>query len=48
MLDIRDLKSADDDSEKIMWLTEDEFENLLYIILKAPILNSFKCSTLTN
>ena len=48
MLDIRDLKSADDDSEKIMWLTEDEFEDLLYIILKAPILNSFKCSTLTN
>jgi site-specific recombinase XerD len=48
MLDILDLKSADDDSEKIMWLTEDEFEDLLYIILKAPILNSFKCSTLTN
>ena len=37
MLDIRDLKSADDDSEKIMWLTEDEFENLLYIIRKKPV-----------
>ena len=37
MLDIRDLKSADDDSEKIMWLTEDEFEELLYIIRKKPV-----------
>ena len=37
MLDIRDLKSADDDSEKIMWLTEDEFEDLLYIIRKKPV-----------
>ena len=37
MLDIRDLKSADDDSEKIMWLTEDEFEELLHIIRKKPV-----------
>ena len=37
MLDIRDLKSADDDSEKIMWLTEDEFEDLLYIVRKKPV-----------
>ena len=37
MLDIHDLKSADDDSEKIMWLTEDEFEDLLYIIRKKPV-----------
>ena len=37
MLDIRDLKSADDDSEKIMWLTEDEFEELLYIVRKKPV-----------
>ena len=29
MLDIQDLKSADEESEKIMWLTEDEFEELL-------------------
>lgn len=37
MLDIRDLKSADDDSERIMWLTEDEFEELLYIVRKKPV-----------
>jgi site-specific recombinase XerD len=37
MLDIHDLKSADDDSEKIMWLTEDEFEELLYIVRKKPV-----------
>jgi hypothetical protein len=37
MLDIRDLKTADDDSEKIMWLTEDEFEDFLYIIRKKPV-----------
>ncbi|MFE8698422.1 tyrosine-type recombinase/integrase [Cytobacillus sp. FJAT-53684] len=37
MSDIQDLKSADDDSEKIMWLTEEEFENLLYIIRKKPV-----------
>lgn len=39
MQDIQDLKSADDDSEKIMWLTEDEFEELLYIIRKKPVLS---------
>jgi site-specific recombinase XerD len=37
MLDIRDLKSADEESEKIMWLTEDEFGELLHIIRKKPI-----------
>ena len=37
MQDIQDLKSADEDSEKIMWLTEDEFEDLLHIIRKKPI-----------
>jgi site-specific recombinase XerD len=37
MLDIQDLKSADDASEKIMWLTEDEFGDLLYIIRKKPV-----------
>ena len=34
MLDIQDLKSADEESEKIMWLTEDEFEELLQILRK--------------
>lgn len=37
MKNIKDLKSADDDSEKIMWLTEDEFEVLLQIMRKKPI-----------
>lgn len=37
MQDIQDLKSADDESEKIMWLTEEEFEKLLYIIRKKPV-----------
>jgi site-specific recombinase XerD len=37
MVDIQDLKSADDASEKIMWLTEGEFEDLLYIIRKKPV-----------
>lgn len=37
MQEIQDLKSADEDSEKIMWLTEDEFEDLLYIIRKKPV-----------
>lgn len=37
MEDIQDLKTADEDSEKIMWLTEDEFESLLYIIRKKPV-----------
>ena len=37
MQDIQDLKSADEDSEKIMWLTEDEFEDLLHIIRKKPV-----------
>ncbi|MGG3888013.1 tyrosine-type recombinase/integrase [Metabacillus fastidiosus] len=37
MEEIQDLKSADEDYEKIMWLTEDEFENLLYIIRKKPV-----------
>ncbi|WP_077210390.1 tyrosine-type recombinase/integrase [Bacillus dakarensis] len=39
MQDIQDLKSADDDSEKIMWLTEDEFEEFLYIIRKKPVIS---------
>jgi integrase/recombinase XerC len=37
MQDIQDLKSADEDSEKIMWLTEEEFEDLLYVIRKKPV-----------
>jgi integrase/recombinase XerC len=37
MQEIQDLRSADEDSEKIMWLTEDEFEDLLYIIRKKPV-----------
>ncbi|WP_102273670.1 tyrosine-type recombinase/integrase [Cytobacillus massiliigabonensis] len=37
MNDIQDLKTADEDNEKIMWLTEEEFENLLYIIRKKPV-----------
>src|SRR3954452_15560308 len=37
MQDIQDLKSADEDSEKIMWLTEDEFEDLLNIIRNKPV-----------
>jgi site-specific recombinase XerD len=37
MLDIRDLKSADEESEKIMWLTEEEFGELLHIIRKKPV-----------
>lgn len=37
MEEIQDLKSADEDYEKIMWLTEDEFEDLLYIIRKKPV-----------
>ena len=37
MIDIQDLKSADDDSERIMWLTEEEFGDLLHIIRKKPV-----------
>ncbi|MEC2075844.1 tyrosine-type recombinase/integrase [Metabacillus fastidiosus] len=37
MEEIQDLKSADENYEKIMWLTEDEFEDLLYIIRKKPV-----------
>lgn len=37
MKEIRDLKTADEDYEKIMWLTEDEFEDLLHIIRKKPV-----------
>ncbi|MGM9928838.1 MAG: tyrosine-type recombinase/integrase, partial [Bacillus sp. (in: firmicutes)] len=37
MLDIHDLKSADEEFEKIMWLTEEEFEDLLYTIRKKPV-----------
>jgi site-specific recombinase XerD len=36
MKDIQDLKSADEDSETIMWLKEEEFEDLLYLIRKKP------------
>ncbi|WP_188453383.1 tyrosine-type recombinase/integrase [Virgibacillus oceani] len=34
---IRDLKTADEEHEKIMWLTEDEFEVLLDRIRKSPV-----------
>jgi len=37
MMDIQDLKTADDESEKIMWLTEEEFGDLLYRIRKNPV-----------
>lgn len=37
MRDIQDLKSADEDNEKIMWLSEDEFEDLLYVIRTKPV-----------
>jgi site-specific recombinase XerD len=37
MLDIQDLKSADEESEKIMWLTEGEFEELLQTLRKKPV-----------
>ncbi|KOR92064.1 tyrosine-type recombinase/integrase [Geobacillus stearothermophilus] len=37
MKDIQDLKSADEDNEKIMWLTEEEFEDLLHRMRKKPV-----------
>jgi site-specific recombinase XerD len=37
MNDIQDIKSADEDHEKIMWLTEDEFEDLLHRVRKTPV-----------
>jgi site-specific recombinase XerD len=37
MADIEDLKSADEVSERIMWLTEGEFEDLLLIIRSKPV-----------
>lgn len=37
MLEIQDLKSVDEDSEKIMWLTEEEFEDLLHLVRKKPV-----------
>ncbi len=37
MIDIQDLKTADEESEKIMWLTEEEFGDLLYRIRKKPV-----------
>ncbi|MCM2534408.1 tyrosine-type recombinase/integrase [Neobacillus pocheonensis] len=37
MEEIPDLKSADEDQEKIMWLTEEEFEDLLHRVRKTPV-----------
>ncbi|RKD21064.1 integrase [Ammoniphilus oxalaticus] len=37
MLDITYLKSADEDHEKIMWLTEEEFEDLLRRMRETPV-----------
>ena len=37
MQDIHDLKTADEDYEKIMWLTEEEFGELLHRIRKKPV-----------
>lgn len=37
MREIQDLKSADEDYEKILWLTEEEFETLLHLIRKKPV-----------
>ena len=34
MVDTEDLKSADEESERIMWLTEDELKLLLIMIEK--------------
>jgi integrase/recombinase XerC len=37
MEEIQDIKSADEDQEKIMWLTEEEFEDLLNRVRKTPV-----------
>ncbi|WP_342043282.1 tyrosine-type recombinase/integrase [Bacillus sp. OTU2372] len=37
MVEIKNVKSADEDSEKIMWLTEEEFEDLLNRVRKTPV-----------
>jgi integrase/recombinase XerC len=37
MDDIQDIKSVDEDSEKIMWLSEEEFEDLLNRVRKTPV-----------
>lgn len=37
MTNIKDLRSADEESENIMWLTEDEFGDLLHVLRKKPI-----------
>ncbi|KZE95852.1 Tyrosine recombinase XerC [Geobacillus stearothermophilus] len=37
MKGIRDLKTADEDHEKIMWLTEEEFEDLLHRMRQTPV-----------
>ncbi len=37
MEDIQDIKSADEDHEKIMWLTEEDFEDLLHRVRKTPV-----------
>jgi len=37
MGEIKNIKSADEDSEKIMWLTEEEFEDLLNRVRKTPV-----------
>lgn len=41
MQNIQDLKSADEDSEKIMWLTEKEFEDLLNILRKKTLKGAY-------
>lgn len=37
MQEIQDIKLADEDNEKILWLTEDEFENLLHTMRGKPV-----------
>jgi integrase/recombinase XerC len=37
MVEIKNVKSADEDSETIMWLTEEEFEDLLNRVRKTPV-----------
>lgn len=37
MEEIQNIKSADEDQEKIMWLTEEEFEDLLNRVRKTPV-----------
>jgi len=39
MEEIENVKFADEDQETILWLTEEEFENLLNRVRKTPVIN---------